>query len=273
MAGENEDPRQDIWAESFRSNSRPDKKKVENLDASFGETPCPLIDSKVGRPRKPPSIKKIHRPGGKVVYLVRATIAKKDLRRLVDTEAQAKLLATQWASDQATDLRVLLTRLSASELFEAEAAKLLLEKHGLGFLDAAKFVLAHHKPTTSISWESAILRAAQAPFERCVILRNLHRGRLRRRILLPPSSFKSCEALLHVGDAVLGQVCIVDRKCFGMSRKHRLKLFGNLVIRAMLEDKFDLGAALQNKPSRRMASVGDFGVRGWFPAHVLPRNF
>ncbi len=123
---------------------------------SFGENPIPLIAPRVGRPRKPPSITPITRPDGSVGFRVRAVVLGDDRRKIVGTIDEARLLAAQWVDGRAEELRVLPTRLSPAQLGDAEAASRFLDGLGLGFLDAAKWLLANYKRPSHAEWEAEV---------------------------------------------------------------------------------------------------------------------
>jgi len=122
----------------------------------FGEIALPFITVRVGRPKQPPKITEITRPDGRVVYLVRAVVMGRDRRKIVASYDEAKLLAQQWSGDRNEELRVLPTRLSAVELGDAEAASRMLKTMGLGFVEAAKWLVSNYQKPSSVTFESAI---------------------------------------------------------------------------------------------------------------------
>lgn len=121
--------------------------------ASFPEKP---IIVRVGRPRELPSIKLLERPNGRRVWRVLATIAGKQRKRIVGSAEEANLVAYQWASAQQSDLRILPTRLTPSELREAEAAMVILQQAQIGLLEGARWLLVHFQRPSGVSWATAI---------------------------------------------------------------------------------------------------------------------
>jgi site-specific recombinase XerD len=82
-----------------------------------------------------------------VAFRVLATVAGKQLKRIVPTREEAELLAKQWREGQALSLNYLPTRFSPSELEAAEAAHYMITaKLGLSLSDAAAWILQNYRP-------------------------------------------------------------------------------------------------------------------------------
>ncbi len=112
---------------------------------------------RVGRPKQPPTIKKL--PSGR--HEVRARLQGRDRRKVVSTLAEARLIASQWLTGRSEELRQLLTRLTPAELGDAEAAYLEIKDNphlGLTLRQAVKFAVAHHKRPSVALWADVIER-------------------------------------------------------------------------------------------------------------------
>jgi len=122
----------------------------------FGVRPILQIKVGVGRPRQLPTTKAITRPNGRVVWRVLATINGKQRKKICATQGEAELVAHQWATAQTCDLQVLPTRLSPTQLREAEAVILMLENIGLSLRDAANWVLKNYQRPSAVKWAKTI---------------------------------------------------------------------------------------------------------------------
>lgn len=91
-----------------------------------------------------------------MTFRVRAVVLGKDRRQVVGTIDEARLLASQWIDGRNEELKILPTRLSAKQLADAEVALRILSDIGLGFVDAAKWVLANYRKPSDIGWDAAI---------------------------------------------------------------------------------------------------------------------
>jgi integrase len=115
--------------------------------------PCSGI---MGRPRQSPSIKKLVRPGGRVVWRVLATIRGKQRKRICRSYSEALLLKGAWGTEQHTEIPHLATRLAPRELIEAEAMGLTLTELGLTFREAERWLQKFYRPPSKIEWDTAI---------------------------------------------------------------------------------------------------------------------
>lgn len=89
-------------------------------------------------------------------WRVTATIGGKQRKKVYSTQDEAELVAYQWATAQASDLQVLPTRLSPTQLREAEAATLMLQNIGLNLKDATSWLLRNYQRPSSAKWAETI---------------------------------------------------------------------------------------------------------------------
>ncbi len=89
-------------------------------------------------------------------FRVRAVVLGDDRRKVVDSYDEAKLLAVQWSGDRKEELKVLPTRLSPSALADAEVASRLLSDLGLGFVEAAQWLVKNYTRPSVVEWLPAI---------------------------------------------------------------------------------------------------------------------
>jgi len=100
---------------------------------------------------------KLTRPDGREVFSVRSNVLGKDKKKICATVEEARLIAAQWLENRVDqEFKPLPTRLTPTQLKEAEFAEGMFSEFGLGLKAAALWFRDHYTRPAAITWKNAI---------------------------------------------------------------------------------------------------------------------